>query len=181
MGRPFRGINLHALEKRSTSTHVWPSEFGRSVMKSTPMCDQGLWGTGRGTSLPAGRWRGVFDMAQTEQLRTYLMTSSAILGHQYRAWRSERVRWLPGCPEPGTSWTESRMVKRWEDGMYVLPSGPPCGAGSVRVVSQMRLVSSHWIGLTMRAGGRIGSGSEGWSGACRRESASALGFWFPGR
>ncbi len=53
-------------------------------------------------------------MAQTEQLQTYLMVSRDILGHQYRAWRSERVRWLPGCPEPGTLCTESRRVCRME-------------------------------------------------------------------
>ncbi len=51
---------------------------------------------------------GVEDMAQTEQLRTYRMTSRDILGHQYRAWRSKRVRWLPGCPEPSTLWTKPR-------------------------------------------------------------------------
>ncbi len=55
-------------------------------------------------------------MAQTKHPRTNWETSRAILGHQYRAWRSERVSWLPGCPEPGEA------------------CGPPGGAGSLRVL-----------------------------------------------
>ncbi len=50
IGRPWRNGPLP-----QARTYIWPSEFRRSVTKSTPMCDQGLWGTGRGTSLPAGR------------------------------------------------------------------------------------------------------------------------------
>ncbi len=135
VGNPRRGISLQAFEKRSTATRmqVFPSELGRSVTKSIPMWDQGRRGMGRDTSLPTGRWRGVEDMAQTEQLRTYLMTSRDILGHQFWAWRSERVRWLPGCPEPGMLWTEPRRDCRWEDGMKVFPSGHPSGAGLLRV------------------------------------------------
>ncbi len=119
-------------------------------------------------------------MAQTEQLRTYLMVSRDILGHQYRAW-SERVRWLPGCPEPGTLCTESRKDRRMETGMKVFPSGPPSGAGSVRVAALMSWSMFQMMGLTMRAGGRIGSGSVGESGECTRDRASALQFRFPGR
>ncbi len=37
------------------------------------------------------------------------------------------------------------------------------------------------MGLTMRAGGRIGSGSVGESGECTRDRASALQFRLPGR
>ncbi len=57
VGNPRRGINLQASEKRSTATriHVWPADLGKSVTKSTPMCDQGRRGMGRGTSLPTGR------------------------------------------------------------------------------------------------------------------------------
>ncbi len=120
-------------------------------------------------------------MAQTEQLRTYLMVSRDILGHQYRAWRSERVRWLPGCPEPGTLCTESRRDCRMETGTKVFPSGPPSGAGSVRVVALMSWSMFQMMGLTIRAGGRIGSGSVGESGECTRDRASALQFRFPGR
>ncbi len=110
VGNPRRGINLQAFEKWSTATrmHVWSSDSGKSVTKSIPMYGQGRRGIGMGTSLPTRKWWGVDDMAQTEQLQTYLMTSRDILGHQYRAWRSERVRWLPGCLEPGTPWTEPR-------------------------------------------------------------------------
>ncbi len=183
VGSPQRGINLHAFEKRSTATRtqVFPSDSGRSVTKSIPMCDQGRRGMGRGTSLPTGRLRGVEDMAQTEQLRTYRMTSRDILGHQYQAWRSERVRWLPGCPEPGTVWTEPRRDCRWDDGTKVFPSGPPSGAGSVRVAVLMSWSMFQTMGLTMRAGGRIGSGSVGESGECIRDRASALQLRFPGR
>ncbi len=48
-----------------------PSETGRSVMKSTPRCDQGRLGTGSGRSLPDGRWPGsgvgVFDASVPPQ------------------------------------------------------------------------------------------------------------------
>ncbi len=120
-------------------------------------------------------------MAQTEQLRTYLMVSRDIPGHQYRAWRSERVRWLPGCPEPGTLCTESRRDCRMEVGTKVFPSGPPSGAGSVRVAALMSRLIFQMMGLTMRAGGKIGSGSAGESGECTRDRASDLQFRFPGR
>ncbi len=36
------------------------------------------------------------------------------------------------------------------------------------------------MGFTMRAGGRIGSGSVGESGECMRDRASALQLRFPG-
>ncbi len=57
MGRPLRGINLQALENRSTATsmQVKPSELGRSVTKSTPTWDHERRGIGKGTSFPAGR------------------------------------------------------------------------------------------------------------------------------
>ncbi len=57
VGNPRRGISLHAFEKWSTATRmqVFPSDSGRSVTKSIPMCDQGRRGMGRGTSLPTGR------------------------------------------------------------------------------------------------------------------------------
>ncbi len=43
VGRPLKGINLQALEKRSTITkiQVFPSDASRSEMKSTPRCYQG--------------------------------------------------------------------------------------------------------------------------------------------
>ncbi len=176
-------LNLQAFEKRSTATrmHAWPSDSGRSVTKSIPMWDQGQRGIGRGTSFPTGRWRGVEDMAQTEQLRTYLMTSWDILGHQYRAWSSKRIRWLPGCLEPGTLWTEPRKDCRWDGGTNVFPSAPPSGAGLVRVTALISSWMFQTIGLTMRAGGRIGSGSDGESREWRRDRVSALQLWFPGR
>ncbi len=103
VGRPLRGINLQAFENRSTATRIQvnPSELERSVTKSTLTWDHRRRGIGRGTNLPAGRRCGDLEMAQTEHPRTYWETSRAILGHQNRAWRSERVCWLPGCPEPG--------------------------------------------------------------------------------
>lgn len=69
VGRPLRGRRRQVLEKRSmtTSTHVLQSEAGRSVMKSSPRCDQGRLGMGSGRSLPDGRWRGLLEMAHSEQ------------------------------------------------------------------------------------------------------------------
>ncbi len=68
----------------------------------------------------------------------------------------ERVRWLPGCPEPGTLCTESKRDCHMEVGTKVFPSGPPSGAGSVRVAALMSRLIFQMMGLTMRAGGRIG-------------------------
>ncbi len=69
VGRPLRGRSRQDLENRSSiiSMHVLPSESGRLVMKSTPRCDHGWLGTGNGRSLPAGKWRGLFEMAQSVQ------------------------------------------------------------------------------------------------------------------
>ncbi|XP_067298542.1 sialoadhesin-like [Pseudorasbora parva] len=53
-----------------TSMQVWFPEMGRSVMKSTPRCDQGQLGMGRGRSLLEGRWRGLLDMAHSQH-RTF--------------------------------------------------------------------------------------------------------------
>ncbi len=48
--------------------------------------------------------------------------------------------------------------------MNVLPSGPPSGAGSVRVAALISSSMFQMMGITIRAGGRIGSGFEGKSG-----------------
>ncbi len=84
VGRPLRGRRRQLLENLSIMTriHVLPSEGGRSVMKSTPRCDQGRFGTGSGRSLPDGRWRGLLEMAQSGHPYTNLRTSRAMLGHQ---------------------------------------------------------------------------------------------------
>ncbi len=102
VGRPLRGRRRQLFENLSTMTriHVLPSEGGRSVMKSTPRCDQGRFGTGRGRSLPDGRWRGFFEMAQSEHPCTNLRTSRAMLGYQKRSFSSERVPLAPGWPVP---------------------------------------------------------------------------------
>ncbi len=64
VGRPLRERRRQDLENRSitTRTHVLPSEAGRSVMKSTPRCNQGRLRTGGGRSLPDGRWQGLLAM-----------------------------------------------------------------------------------------------------------------------
>ncbi len=124
-------------------------------------------------------------MAQTEQLRTYLMVSRDIPGHQYRAWRSERVRWLPGCPEPGTLCTESRRDCSMEVGTKVFPSGAPSGAGSVRVTLILRSsdvsVDIPDDGVDYEGWRENWLGFHGESGECTRDRASALQFRFPGR
>ncbi len=84
VGRFLSGIKRQDLENLSTTTrmHVLPSDAGRSVTKSTPRCDHGRLGTGSGRSLPAGRWRGLFEMAHSSQPWTNLLTSLAMFGHQ---------------------------------------------------------------------------------------------------
>ncbi len=120
MDNPRRGICLQAFENLSTTTKmvVYLSEGGRSVAKSFPRWDQGRCGMGSRTNLPSGRRRGVEVMAQTEQLLTKRATSWAMLGHQYRFRRSERVRWMPGWPDPGEVWMESRRVRRKAVGIW---------------------------------------------------------------
>ncbi len=51
--------------------------------------------------------------------------------------------------------------------MNVFPSGPPSGAGSVIVAVLMSSSMFQTMGLTIRAGGRISSGSVGASRECR--------------
>ncbi len=51
----------------------------------------------------------------------------------------------------------------------------------MRVATRMFSEMSDWMGLTMTAGGMMGSGSEGDSREYRRDKASALQLWFPGR
>ncbi len=69
VGRFLSGIKRQDLENLSTMTrvHMLSSNTGRSVTKSTPRCDHGRLGTGSGGSLPAGRWRGLFEMANSSQ------------------------------------------------------------------------------------------------------------------
>ncbi len=80
--------------------HVLPEEDGRSVIKPTPRCDQGLCGMGRGWSLPAGKWRGLLEMAHSLQPWMNLLTSRAMPSHQKRLRCSKRVALVPGWPVP---------------------------------------------------------------------------------
>lgn len=100
--RLLRVISQSFLENLSTlmRMQVYPSELGRSVMKSSPMCDQGWCRMGRGRSFPAGNFRGLFYIAHSERPATYLLTSLSMFGHQKQSCRSERVRSAPGCPVP---------------------------------------------------------------------------------
>lgn len=109
----------------ATRMHVCDSEGGKSVAKSMPIWDNGQFGMGKGTSLPAGRCRGVCEMAQTEKVLTYRETSCVISGHQYLLRRSERVS------RAREVWTESMRDRRRADGTYTHPSGTPGGVGSV--------------------------------------------------
>ncbi len=116
--------------------------------------DQGHRGTGSGTSLPTGRCRGIFDMAQTKLLRTYRMTSRVILGHQNRTWRSERVCVLPGCPEPGILCTESQKALTLWCRDIGFPSGPPA--------ELVRWGWRHWCSQRCSTGWDWRWGLEGW-------------------
>lgn len=62
-------------------------------------------------------------MAQTEQLPTNWETSCAMLGHQYLFWRSERVFWLPGCPEMNGV-QKVKAERGWYVGFPFLTSAP---------------------------------------------------------
>ncbi len=75
------------------------------------MWDQGRCGMGNGAHFPAGKWCGVLEMAQTEHPRMYWETSRVILGHQYQAWRGERVHWVPGRKHAGSP--EGKSSRRW--------------------------------------------------------------------
>ncbi len=162
VGRPLRGRRRQDLENQSitTSTHVLPSETGRSVMKSTPRCDQGRLGTGSRRSLPNGKWRGLLRWrSQNSAGRTF--------SHPWPYWatRSDPTAargccWPLGgqCPEK-CEWNESsECVVLWEH----------------TVINILRNI--------LRSSEMMGSGSS-WisSGAWSRERASALTFLGPGR
>ncbi len=87
-------------------------------MKSTPRCDHGRLGMGNGRSLPDGRWRGLFDMAQSGHPCTNLLTSLAILGHQKRSCSSERVLLAPGWPVPKEVLAEKMSGVHCDRGTY---------------------------------------------------------------
>ncbi len=170
------------LEKRSmmNKIHVLPSETGKSMMKSTPRCDQGRLGVGNGKSLPAGRWRELLEMAKSGQPCTNLLTSLAILGHQKRSRSSERVALAPGWPVPREVWVVWMRGVHWVLGTYWWSGGQPGGlAGGVVEATGGEV---HWKGLVMISAGSILSGSsEPSSGVWIRDKASALTFLGPGR
>lgn len=64
---PFSGISWQALENLSmiTRMQVFPLGAGKSVIKSTPRCDNERPGMGRGRSLPDGRWRGSLEIVHS--------------------------------------------------------------------------------------------------------------------
>lgn len=105
VGTEGRGIKYMAFEYRSTIVTMvfMPSETGRSVIKSTAMCDQGRCGMGSGLSLPAWKVRGTLALAHTVQDAMKRWTSSLIFGHQYFPCNSLRVlnrAGMPGWCEP---------------------------------------------------------------------------------
>jgi len=108
VGKLLRDTNWQALENLSTITRMQalPSEGGRLVTKSTPRCDQGQHGTGSGRSLPAGKWREVFEMVQSWHPCTNFLMSCAMLDHQKQPLNSERVWLAPGWPVPTEEWTD---------------------------------------------------------------------------
>lgn len=78
-------MRVMALEHLSTITIIVfiPSEVGRSVMKSSEMCDQGRLGVRSGISLPAGKCLGTLDWADLAQDKTNSLISLHIEDHQY--------------------------------------------------------------------------------------------------
>ncbi len=84
-----------------------------------------------------------------------------MLGHHYLSWRSERVHWLPGWPDPGEVWMESRRMRHRVEGTYCLPSRPPGGMGYVRVAARIWSFTSHTIRHANTVGERMGSGLTG--------------------
>lgn len=48
-----------------TRMQVFPLGAGKSVIKSTPRCDNERPGMGRGRSLPDGRWRGSLEIVHS--------------------------------------------------------------------------------------------------------------------
>ncbi len=182
VGRPLRGRRRQLFENLSTMTriHVLPSEGGRSVMKSTPRCDQGRFGTGSGRSLPDGRWRGFFEMAQSGHPCTNLCTSQAMLGHQKRSFSSARVPLAPGWPVPRDECAEWMRGVRCVRVMYCSPGGQP-GGSLVETLEVGTDSGDHWMGHRNMSSGRMGSGSlQSSSGAWRRDKASAFKFRDPG-
>ncbi len=107
-------------------------------------------------------------MAQTEQLRTYLMVSRDIPGPPVPSLEEREGPLAAWMSRAGTLCTESRRDCRMEVGNECFPFW----------TSQLSRLIFQMMGLTMRAGGRIGSGSAGESGECTRDRASALQFQF---
>ncbi len=182
VGNPGSGRSRQNLENRSTMTRmqVLLSDDGRSVMKSTPRCDQGRLGMGNGTSLPEGRWRELLEMAQSGQPWTNLLTSLAMFGHQKRSLSSERVALAPGWPVPSEVCDEWMRGVRCVLGTYWWLGGQPGGLDGG--VAETTGGEVHTMGLVMISAGKIPSGSSRVSSvAWIRDRASALTLRGPGR
>lgn len=85
MGSEGLGMSMTEQENLSSTSKmtVFPHDTGRSVMKSTTMCDQGRHGMVRGRSLPAGKHHGTFAWVHVEHKATNALMSHHILGQQY--------------------------------------------------------------------------------------------------
>lgn len=99
-------------EKCSTMTRITVlfCERGGSVMKSRAKWHYGLWRTGRGMSLPAGRVYGAFARAHEVHDEINLLMSDTILGHQYLCWRSWYVLWTLEWPKVREVWAHTQLV-----------------------------------------------------------------------
>ncbi len=139
---------------------LWPSELGRSVMKSMAMWDHGRSGMGRGWRRPAGKCREGFCVLQTWQWLTWMMVSLLRVGHQNRFWSNCTVALMPGWPELRAVWTRVMVLSRRFSGTNNLFSGQSGGMIWSEFACSISVMMSHWIGATTTVGEIIFSG--GW-------------------
>src|ERR1700710_875305 len=88
----------------TTRIASYPSDSGRSVMKSMAIDFHGLSGASLGCNRPYGACRTTFVRWQVSQFLTYCLIVSLMPGQKYHLLTSSVVFAVPPCPADMLSW-----------------------------------------------------------------------------
>ena len=179
-----RAMKCTALEKRSITVRmvVLPSDGGKPVTKSRAMWDQGRLGMGRGRRRPERGRIEVLFWAQVAHGAIKERTSASIVDHQNRRRMKSNVRVIPGWQVSLEEWAQTSTLDRTAPGTNKRLGGPVPGSGCCLCARRTTDSTSQVRVAIKQVGGRMFSGPvQGFSGEYRRDRASGLTFWEPGR
>lgn len=111
-GRAQKGITQQALENWSTTTRivVQPLDAGRSMTKSTAICDHDVLGMGKDNDFLSGSWWELLVVMHIVHDRTSSFMSPARLGYQYLILIAWIIGTIPGWPIAGVVWAHSTTL-----------------------------------------------------------------------